>query len=93
MLLLLSQLLPYAASLHVGELIVSDTDDDSVKVISASGQPTHKIPHTFKAPTGVAVDSHDNLVVADWNDKIRVRDKKLQQQQRQVVNGISSKCI
>jgi len=64
----------FIASRSNGELIVSDTDDDSVKVISASGQPTHKIPHTFKAPTGVAVDSHDNLVVADWNDKIRVFD-------------------
>lgn len=64
----------WIASRSTGELIVSDTDDDAVKVISPNGQQITKLPQTFKSPTGVVVDSNDNLIVADWNDKIRVFD-------------------
>jgi len=56
------------------ELIVSDTDDNCVKIISPNGQQITKLPTTFYSPTGVAVDSNDYLIVADWHDKIRIFD-------------------
>lgn len=58
------------------EIIVSDTDDDSIKLISPSGQIIDKLSHTFKTPTGVAVDSNDNIIIADWNDRIRIFDSE-----------------
>lgn len=64
----------WIAARSTGELIVTDTDDDSVKVISPGGQQITKLPHSFKSPTGIACDSNDNIIVADWNDKIRVFD-------------------
>ena len=56
----------------LGEIIVSDTDDKSVNLISAGGQQISKLSCTFQCPVGVTVDSNDNVIVADWDGKIRV---------------------
>jgi len=58
--------------LSLGEIIVTDTDNKAVKVISASGQQIYKLDAEFTCPVGVAVDSNDNIIVSDWNDKISV---------------------
>jgi len=43
-----------------------------VKIISANGQQIYKLDGDFSCPVGVAVDSNDNIIVSDWNDKISV---------------------
>ncbi|CAK8680880.1 unnamed protein product [Clavelina lepadiformis] len=58
-----------------GEIIVTDTDNDAVKVISASGQQIYQLEAKFKCPVGVAVDSNDHVIVADWTDQIKVFDE------------------
>ena len=55
-----------------GEIVVTDTDNKAVKVISAGGQQISKLEGEFTCPVGVAVDSNDNIIVSDWNDKISV---------------------
>ena len=55
-----------------GEIIVTDTDNKALKVISASGQQIYKLEAEFACPVGVAVDSNDNIIVSDWNDRISV---------------------
>lgn len=57
-----------------GEIVVSDTDDRSVNLISAAGQQITKLSCTFQCPVGVTVDSNDNIIVADWDGKIRIFD-------------------
>ena len=55
-----------------GEIVVTDTDNQSVKIISANGQQIYKLDGDFSCPVGVAVDSKDNIIVSDWKDKISV---------------------
>nr|XP_009859199.1 E3 ubiquitin-protein ligase TRIM71 isoform X2 [Ciona intestinalis]XP_009859200.1 E3 ubiquitin-protein ligase TRIM71 isoform X2 [Ciona intestinalis]XP_018668506.1 E3 ubiquitin-protein ligase TRIM71 isoform X2 [Ciona intestinalis]XP_018668507.1 E3 ubiquitin-protein ligase TRIM71 isoform X2 [Ciona intestinalis] len=64
----------FLAVRSTGEIVVADSDGDSVKIISAGGQQINKLNCDFKGPTGVAVDSNDNIIVADWKDQIRIFD-------------------
>jgi len=65
----------WLASRSNDELIVSDTDDNSVKIINPNTQIITKLDFTFKTPTGVAVDSNDNFAVADWSSRVRIFDE------------------
>ena len=62
----------YNIFLFLGEIVVTDTDNQSVKIISANGQQIYKLDSQFSCPVGVAVDSNDNVIVSDWNDNISV---------------------
>ena len=50
-------------------LQVFDSDGDFLFTFGTSGEGNGQ----FNAPTGVAVDSNDNIIVADWgNSRIQV---------------------
>nr|CAB3267246.1 E3 ubiquitin-protein ligase TRIM71 [Phallusia mammillata] len=59
-----------------GEIIVTDTDNNAVKIISPNGQQISKLTGDFDCPVGVTVDSDDNIIVVDWKDRISIFDEE-----------------
>jgi len=57
-----------------GEIVVSDTDDNAIKIISANQQQITKLDCLFQCPLGITVDSNDNIIVADWDSQIKIFD-------------------
>ncbi|XP_030402640.1 tripartite motif-containing protein 3 isoform X1 [Gopherus evgoodei] len=74
----------FVAVNNKNEIVVTDFHNHSVKVYSADGEFLFKFGShgegngQFNAPTGVAVDSNGNIIVADWgNSRIQDRSEPL----------------
>lgn len=69
---------------------VFDSDGDFLFTFGTSGEGNGQ----FNAPTGIAVDSNDNIIVADWgNSRIQVSYQfYLGHLKYRIVNVAESKC-
>nr|XP_039271263.1 tripartite motif-containing protein 3-like isoform X1 [Styela clava] len=73
---------PHFVAVYNDNFYVSDFYNHCIKIFSASGKCSNVIGSTgegcgqFNAPTGLAIDSRGNMIVADWgNSRLQVFDK------------------